>query len=67
MTIQQLISHSGKSMSRIARESGLSLSHVSRISRGERTPSPDVILRLAIVLGANAMDVLSAVVRQEAA
>lgn len=65
-----LIADSHKSLSQIARETGLSLSHVSRINSGQRTPSPDVILKLSTVLDVRPEMVLMAVVAlaaQEAA
>lgn len=50
-TIQELIQEADKSLAKIARETGLSLSHISRINSGDRTPSMETIRKLAPVLG----------------
>lgn len=50
MTLNQLIAQSQKSLGQIARETGLSISHVSRLHSGERQPSLTTIGKLAVAL-----------------
>lgn len=49
-TVAQIMETSGKSLAQIARESDISLSHVSRIRNHQRIPSVQVAAKLAVVL-----------------
>jgi transcriptional regulator with XRE-family HTH domain len=50
VTMSEIIEHSGKSLAQIARESDLSLSHVSRLRSHTRLPSVQTAAKLAVVL-----------------
>ena len=49
-TLAQIIDGSGKSLAQIARESEMSLSHISRIRSSDRLPSVRASAKLAVVL-----------------
>jgi transcriptional regulator with XRE-family HTH domain len=55
---------SGKSDTQIAREIGVSAPYIWRIRHGQRQPSPEVLFRLACVLGE--FDVAKALAREAA-
>lgn len=60
-TLAQYIQTSGKSLAQIARESDISLSHVSRIRSHSRVPSVQVAAKLAVVLDVPLGDLIRAV------
>lgn len=60
-TFASLVSKSGKSLSQIARESDISLSMVSRIQSGDRTPSLAVLISVARALGVPTSELVDAV------
>lgn len=60
-TVAQIIDTSGKSLAQIARESDISLSHVSRIRSHARVPSVQVAAKLAVVLDVPLADLIKAV------
>lgn len=49
-TMADMMEDSGKSLAQIARESDISLSHISRIRSHARIPSVQVAAKLAVVL-----------------
>lgn len=59
-TVAQMIDMSGKSLAQIARESELSLSHVSRIRSASRLPSVTTAAKLAVVLDVPLGDLIKA-------
>ena len=59
-TLAQMIDMSGKSLAQIARESELSLSHVSRIRSASRLPSVRTSAKLAVVLDVPLGDLIRA-------
>ena len=56
-----LITRSGKSMSQIARDSGLSLAHLSKVTNGVRMPSLGAINLLVEAMGIPAQDIIDAI------
>lgn len=66
-TLNQLIKQSQKSLGQIARETGLSLSHVSRLHSGDRQPSITTIGKLAVVLDVEPGELYSIVASRKAA
>ncbi len=60
-TFNQLITMSGKTMTQIAAESGLSLATISKIAKGTRKPSVRTLCVLTRALGANLEQVAEAV------
>ena len=61
-----LVVRSGKSMSQIARESGVSLATVSKVAAGVRTPSIHVALHLASAMGCTWVDIVQATNKEAA-
>lgn len=59
-TFAELLARSGKSMSRIARESGISISMVSRVASGDRIPSLSMVFKLASAIGVHPSTMLEA-------
>jgi len=50
-TFANLVTRSGKTMAQIARDSGLSLSTISRLASGDRLPSITTLVGLAKAIG----------------
>jgi transcriptional regulator with XRE-family HTH domain len=48
-------------MSQIARDSGISLSHISKISGGTRNPSLPVLAAMSDALGCEEQDIIEAI------
>ena len=59
--ITNLIIKSGKSMTQVAKDAGISLAHLSKISGGTRMPSVETVSKLAEVFGVSEQEVLSAI------
>ena len=60
-TFAALIQQSGQSMSQIARDSGVSLSHISKIASGDRKPSLPTVVHLAATIGVDRMVLIDAI------
>ncbi len=67
MTLNQLIRNSRKSLGQIARETGLSISHVSRLNSGDRQPSLETIGRLAPALNVDPGDLYTSIMAHQKA
>lgn len=67
MTLNQIIRQSRKSLGQIARETGLSISHVSRLHSGERKPSIETIGKLAVALDLSPGDLYTIVASEQRA
>lgn len=65
LTLNQLIRQSNKSLGQIARETGLSISHVSRLHSGERQPSLSSIGKLAASLDMTPGDLFTIVAQHQ--
>ena len=65
LTFTNLIMKSGMSMSQIARDSGLSLSTISKIAAGTRKPSLATVVYLAGTMGVSKMEVIDAILGGE--
>lgn len=65
--VPSLFVASGKSLSQIARETGCSLSNISRIRAGRRTVSLEYAGRLAPALGVDLLTLLHAIVSDRGA
>jgi len=59
-SLAEMIEGSGKSLSQIARESDMSLSHISRIKSADRLPSIRTLPKLAVVLDVPLADMIRA-------
>ena len=65
-TFANLVMRSGLSMSQIARESGVSLSTISKIASGTRRPSIKVALQLSPTMGCTWVDIVQATMKEAA-
>jgi transcriptional regulator with XRE-family HTH domain len=55
-----ILTRSGKSMSQVSRETGLSLSHISKMASGTRRPGVEAAILLSRALGVGVEDMLRA-------